>query len=463
MTPFAVKAEARSRASNFALVGFKAREFDGSRSLRLPLGYPEGKPSDLRDIVVEIYRMLFRFAGICERNREEPDPHNGEGGVTEPGGLGYGPSDDAILPDFSFRLISALRALFSLLRTPSILTLEMKTSPRNGHFDWRQIERQLHRAMYLADGTPVFESMAAPQPVLREQTTDIIGMACWVARDASAHFLNESLQSIAGEALAAEWEALADDFALHYLTRSQSLFGDPTDKTCCELLHILLEIDRHTPFRMPAYLELAELLEAILSYRVDGDGGDSWAMKEFHQAWESVCLEYAISVFKDKNNYAIVTCDYAFLDSEGADERLMAAWRENRKKVFSRHARDRRPDIVVKEGKKFRVIDFKYYSASDLNSFKENKRKRPSHAGYSFNKLAQDIDNLEDYGFLLATSSYAVPMEDISFEMWVPGENMGDEDLKFESELKSELEIRITKKDSRALVQAYGEKFRMWE
>lgn len=348
-------------------------------SLYLPYGYDDTNEGENRVIAVEIYRMLFRFADVCGRKKcitnlkKEPDT---EGSMTAPHGLSYRSSSEPTLPDFSFRLITALRELFSLLHIPTILTLQARAAPYHGHFDWRHIERQLHRAMYLPDGTPVFHAMDAPQPVLRDQTADIIGMACWVARDASVNFLGENLQSIAGAGLAREWEAMADAFAERYLRRFQSLFSDSSGKTCRELRHVLLEIDRHTPFRSSRYLDLFDLLEAILSYHVCGDGGDVWAMNGFAYAWESICLDHAIDTIGKNHGHEIFTCDDQYLDRAIVDQETLKGWNTNRLQVFSHNARDRRPDLVIKneEEAKWRVIDFKYYSENELPT-KQSKRE----------------------------------------------------------------------------------------
>lgn len=461
MVSLAIKEDARTPEIKFS---FEANTVGkGGSSLYLPYGYENINEGGDRVIAVEIYRMLFRFADVCRRNKhstdlkKEPDP---EGNITAPHGLDYRRSSEPTLPDFSFRLITALRELFSLLCTPTILTLRPQAVPYHGHFDWRQIEKQLHRAMYLPDGAPVFHAMDAPQSVLRDQTVDIVGMACWVARDASVNLLGESLQSIAGSGLGHEWGAIADDFAERYLGRFQSLFSDSSNKTCRELRHILLEIDRHTSFRSPRYLDLFDLLEAILSYHVFGNGGDIWAMSGFAYAWESICVDHAIDTIGKQKGYEIFTCDDEYLDRAIVDQKALRNWNKNRLEVFSRNARDRRPDLVIrnKDGTKWRIIDFKYYSESELST---EQKQRPTHDDYRFCKPAQDLDNLEAYGLLLATSRHHVDPKNITYEIWVPAAKAGFKSWTLKSPYKSQWCIKVMQMESRELVKAYGNKFRM--
>jgi hypothetical protein len=463
MIPLEIKAETRSPESSSTGVGIYTCS-DGCW-LQLPHGYQKGNTaSENRTIAVEIYRMLFRFAEICRHNDSSlvrPKKPDVEGSLRASDGLAYQRPAGAVFPNFSFRLISALRELFSLLRTPTILSLKPQNAPSYGHFDWRQIEKQLHRAMYLPDGTPMFNAMDAPRPILRDQTADIVGMACWVARDACAQFLNQDLQSIAGSGLAREWGALADDFSERYLGRFQSLFADPTGKTCQELLHVLLEIDRRTPFKSPCYLDIFDLLEPILSYHVCGDGGDVWAMEGFAYAWESICLDYAIGMFGKQSEQEIFTCDVKYLDRTIIDQETLQYWNMNRIEVFSRNARDRRPDLIIKNAEQgtWRVIDFKYYSENELPKTKQ----RPFHQDYEFYKVAQDLDNLEAYGLLLTTSKHNVDLEKITYEIWAPGAKVGAKTWALESHDKSHWNIRVVHMETPKLVKAYCKKFRMWE
>lgn len=430
-----------------------------------PYGYEETKQAGSRVNAVDIYRMLFRFFEVCERNKCTIDLKKSlspEGSTTAPQGLDYQRSSEQELPNFSFRLITALRKLFSLLRTPTILSLQSQVAQCDGHFDWRQIERQLHRAMYLPDGSPLFDGMDALRPVLRDQTADIVGMACWVARDASVQFLGEDLQSIAGSGLAREWETLANDFAERHLHRFQSLFSDSTGKACRELRHVLHQIDQRTPFKSHRYFDISELLETILSYHVIGDGGDVWAMKGFAYAWEAICLDHAIDFFGRQQGCEIFTCDVEYLDRTVIDENSLESWHTNRKDVFSRNARDRRPDLVIKDVERdsWRVIDFKYYSESELPT---KQQLRPSHKNYQFYKPAQDLDNLEVYGLLLATSRHSVDLKKITYEIWIPGAKASSSAWVFGPCNKSKWCIDIVRMETPKLVNAYGKKFRIWE
>src|SRR5450830_383698 len=442
----------------------RSNNLKGDRFPYFPLGYEGTNQAGRRAKAVDIYRMLFRFAEVCERNKcsvdlkKSPSP---EGGITASQGLDNQRSTEQELPNFSFRLITALRKLFSLLRTTTILSLQPQAAPCDGHFDWRQIEKQLHRAMYLPDGSPLFEGMNALRPVLRDQTADIVGMACWVARDASVQFLGEDLQSIAGSGLAREWEALADDFAERYLHHFQSLFSDSTGKTCRELHHFLHQIDQHTPFKSHRYLDLSDLLEAILSYHFIGDGGDGWAMQGFAYAWEGICLDHVIDCFKKQQKCEIFTCDVEYLDRTVIDRKLLESWQTNRKDVFSRNARDRRPDLVIKDVEQgsWRIIDFKYYSESELPT---NQQWRPSHKNYQYHKPAQDLDNLEVYGLLLANSKHCVDFKKITYEIWVPGSTARTSAWVLESRDKSQWHIDVVRMETPKLVNAYGKKFRMW-
>lgn len=381
-------------------------------TLQLPLGIacPSDKGDDKVKLLAEVYRALGRFGKNFSALQKSGDGHGEVGSAT------------------------ALTELFALLSRPEILSISMENRPRPHHFDHRQIHRHLHRALYLSDGTPVFESMDAPAPVLREQATRIVGLAAWVAKDALKFPFDTTLQAVAGASLASELNTLADDFADRHLPGEATLVSSD-QRVLQELRHLLTEIDHQTPFKSPPYRELHDVLDRLFNQAPNGGSGVLGGMTGFANVWESMCLEHAIGHFGlDK----IETCDYEYLaDDQKNKERNSSnldRWTAFRAEVFHKNARDRRPDLVIHDSKGWLIVDFKYYKSSKFDNLKsrpslnkvpnlykhENPKKEIEYFKNEL-KFAQDFDNLEVYRLLLANYR-KIDQKSIRLEFWIPGE-----------------------------------------
>lgn len=435
-TPYKIDVAMADLGGNFALKSPKAgeetyvglREEGGKVTLRVPHGYPNGADvDDKHQILGELMRAVMRFSEAFHDN-DRVQRSTRDGWLKADGGQPFNFDDPAL----GYTHLDRYYKLIRMLRDPRLLAVT-KAPGLASQFDHRYVARNLERATFLPDGTPVFDLSWAPRTRMRHTGNDMVGLACWMALDAVKIVFPNSADLQIAAALQSEWEELAHRFAdEHELDADASLFSGKRKDTL-PLLQTALETSvRLAPPVSTDARELHHLLDELLHYALSGQDGDIWGLQGFHQVWESACLEYAIAQYGiDK----IFTCDDRFLPD--IDQATRKTWKVNRHLVFAKNGIARCPDLVVKDGDDYRIVDFKYYAKEESAKFIEKRPPAPDfnlckkdHNDFCRKlKAYQDIASVEAYRWLLMQHA---PTDEakVMLELWVPGEklNPGEKD-----------------------------------
>jgi len=454
-------------------------EEHGKVTLRVPHGYPtDDDKSPVLDvhekqkILGELTCAVMRFS---EAFHDKVKRSTRDGLLKAAGGQSF--NFDSNGSSFGYTHLDRYLKLIRQLRDPRLLSLT-KAQGLNAQFDYRYISRNLERAMYLPDGTPVFDLSWASRTQMRHTGSDMVGLACWMALDALNQLFPDFSSHEVDAALQSEWDALAHRFAdEHELDDDASLFSGERKDTLPLLQTALETCARLAPPVSSDARELHQLLDELLHYSLSRRDGDIWGLQGFHRVWESACLEYAIAHYGIEE---IFTCDDTLLPD--IDQSTRKRWKDNRHLVFAKNGIARRPDMVVgpvvqnedgtyrkDEKGSYRIVDFKYYAVSESEKFVKEK-KRPSvselpltpkqhpklltddewsefsskYSEFSRTyKAAQDIASIETYRWLLMQHEInpvgralarhvglkpdlqLQPIDDeakVTLELWVPGE-----------------------------------------
>ncbi|WP_256079494.1 hypothetical protein [Massilia sp. YIM B04103] len=402
------------------------RNTDGSACLRLPYGY-RPRPGDSKEHCLgHLSRVLARFA----REYPKESTSKRDGYLRAAQGQAIQPSREQ---DLDYSKLASQIALIRRMSDPSLLALVRAPGLAPG-FDARHISRNLERATYLPDHTPYFDTMLAQPARLRRTSTDLVGLACWIALDALHHLFPAAADREIAPSLLEEWETLAARFAdSQHLPRHASLFGAGHETTLAQLQDAF---DASTGSAPPVHAEareLADTLEQVLHCSASASGGDIFGLKGFHRAWEAACLNHALVHFGAER---ILCCDHALLHQATPAQRQR--WTRARHELFAWNGTARRPDLVV-EGEEGRLllIDFKYSAAYAQESFFQSRPRPPDTRQQPKTwqdwrrfceqaKLHQDIASLEAYRWLLMQHHLKSHEEGrINVEIWVPGEENG--------------------------------------
>ena len=380
-------------------------EKDGVVTLRVPHGYPEGADvEDKLQIFGELMRAVMRFS-VDFSKKVDRSIYDGrstrDGWLKADGGQSFNFDDPAL----GYTHLDRYYKLIRMLRDPRLLAVT-KAPGLTAQFDHRYIARNLERAMFLADGTPVFDLSWAPRAQMRHTGNDMVGLACWMALDAlKFSFPNFADHKIAA-ALQSEWEELAHRFAdEHELDTDASLFLDKRRDTLLLLQAALETCVRLAPPVSTDARELHHLLDELLHYALSSQDGDIWGLQGFYHVWESACLEHAIAQYGiDK----IFTCDDTFLPD--IDQSIRNKWKDNQRLVFARNGIARCPDLVIetKEGH-YLIVDFKYYAEKESKKLVKGRPYAPNFDLCKKDpddfcrkvKSYQDIASIEAYRWLL--------------------------------------------------------------
>jgi hypothetical protein len=410
---------------------------DGAGALRLPHGYPmpPGATEDesrLRTLG-ELTPLLARFADLhpFEVSAAPLSCAPRDGLLRERAGLRRRLADGAA----GHSTIGGYIELMRRLRHPQLLG--MQRAPGLAPFDPRHLGRSLERATYLPDGSAYFEQQWGQLRQTRRHSGSLIGLACWLARDALLHVFNGAWTGEVPAALLAEWDELAQRCdAGRPLPRHASLFNDERGDTLQQLRSAFDAGARQAPPMDAEGRELHALLDRLLNFSVADAGGDIWGMRGFHRVWEAACLEQAIEQYGIQ---LVFCCDDELLS--GVSQKLRGQWRAARHRVFARNGTARRPDLVLRlDDGRFRIIDFKYTDCygDDAAFF---KRRPPAidlaraprlpggrividGAAY---KAQQDVANLETYRWLLMQHElHSCDESAVDLELWVPAAQDGE-------------------------------------
>lgn len=462
-----------------AYVGLRKK--NGLLTLRVPHGYP--KDNDVKvaqQILDELTRAVMRFSeAFSDADRSSYDGRSTRDGFLKGGG-GQSFNFDSNGAELGYTHFFRYGQLIRMLRDPRLLSLT-KAPGLTAQFDHRYIARNLERAMYLPDGTPVFDLSWASRTQMRHTGSDMVGLACWMALDALKKLFPDSSGHEVGAALQSEWEEWAHRFAdEHELDANASLFSGKRTATLPLLQTALETCVRLAPPVSSDARELHHLLDELLHYALDGQDGDIWGLQEFHHVWEAACLEYAIEKYGEENTF---TCDDEYL-SPDISPKSRGKWAKNRCDVFAKNGIARRPDLVIKnKDGTYLIVDFKYYSQSESKKFIDDTRpsvsKPPSlpkgddwtafkrdYAAFSCGyKTVQDIASIEAYRWLLMQHEIESPDESkVALELWVPGMEGKEVPMRWRAR-KGDYEQfgALVYKPARDILRDYASKYRLMD
>lgn len=453
--------ETPSLSDREAYVGLREKN-----TLRVPHGYPTGKEvKEKPKIFGELTRAIARFSearsNLARSSYEQRSTRDGF--LKDDGGQSLSPTSTT--PDFSYSHLSLYVQLIRQLRDPHILAIT-KASGLTAQFDHRYISRNLERAMFLPDGTPVFENLWAPRTHMRHTGNDMVGLACWMALDGLSHLFPDSAEHEISAGLQSEWEELAHRFADdNELDAKASLFSKNWEATLHLLQAALEACIRIAPPVSAESRELYHLLDLLLHSRLTGQDGDIWGLKGFYHVWESACLEYAIGEYGASN---VFTCDPAYWP------RGLSEWQRNWSRIFGEDGLVRKPDLVVKthgDGPlpTYLIIDFKYYAEDDVRSkFLGKHPPFPPDLKFLRNnvnefaiqwKSYQDIASVEAYRWrLMQHELKSADASQVKIELWFPVDECK---LPCVHHSKWMSGLTLVGKPARQIIAAYSKKFRL--
>jgi hypothetical protein len=440
---------------------------------QLPIGYAPLDDADEWRCVGQMARVFARYAELVRKHELRSQPlAKGKDGPFEAGGGLRTARGDGIEPSLA-RFMAVLKVIRKLA-DPRLLSL-VRGPGLTSRFDERYIARNIDRAHFLANGTPIFDLMWTERPSARNTVTDVACIAAWIGLDAIHHFLPAGAADEIGPSLLAEWRSLAErcEQNLHMGVNS-SLFGSHAAQTRATLLDALERSRRVCPPLYEDHRHLEQLLEEYLdcSLQTEGDIWGIWGWK----AWESACLERARSLYGDAQ---ICTCDGDIpVDVDG---KTRESWKEFREEAFAANGVVRCPDLVIRLGprvgacgreggsrpeeQEYLIIDFKYAEFKRPRNVNEETffTKRPKMpdlrelqvlkrctdyladalSGQTVDaealaarltsmstllstlpdqlKAFQDITNVEAYRWLLMQHVGARSTDKIRIELWAPG------------------------------------------
>lgn len=377
---------------------------DGKFALHVPPGMETLAPR-------KAFAMLYKTFCVFRHTMRKRERLATLDGVEPDAAAGFG-ADQA--GHYAFRDALGLDELFEQTDEMRLLTL-LQARGRSATDVHARIHRHLHLALFDEDGAPYLERVPGPRRELRYDSSDIVGLYCFVAEDFYRHLLDVDITAAWGR-FADEGLALAADFRHRYLHDGASLHNgerEACDRTLDRLRHTLQIIDRRTPFRPPTYRVLYEALDRYLHGGLDQQAsGMVWGVQDFWAVWESVCLVHAMS----NRSAHCLTCDFEHLPHAVATAADRIRWQNERTALFARNEYERRPDLVLVGDDQATIVDFKCYTAPPAS--------RPKETNGDIDKQERDFLNIEAYGLMLQnhflkTSS---PLADrMMMEFWLPG------------------------------------------
>lgn len=450
------------------------REKGGIVTLRVPHGYPEGNDvKDAPQILGELTRAVMRFSEVfSDAERSSYDGCSTRDGLLKADG-GQSFNFDSKDAELGYTHFARYRQLIRMLRDPRLLAAT-KAPGLTTQFDHRYIARNLERAMFLADGTPVFDLSWAPRTQMRHTGNDMVGLACWMALDAVKILFPNSADHQIAAALQSEWDELAHRFAgEHELDADASLFSGKRHDTLPLLQTALETCTRLAPPVSSDARELHHLLDELLHYALNGQDGEICGLQGFYHVWESACLEYAIDNLEEGDK--VFTCDQTYLLGRAPKE-----WNESLVRVFAKHGLERHPDLVIKKADgTYLVIDFKYYAADEAKNKFTNKP--PSPPGLELLKTNpaefarqwkpyQDIASVEAYRWrLMQYELKSIDASKVKIELWVPDLHASDgypckwmDGVTLDDKPATKI-LTLVGKPAREILSSYANKFRLMD
>mgnify|MGYP001059418373 CR=1 FL=1 len=290
-----------------------------------------------RDLFFQFYKVLNHFKEICLQKDADIKTQDRDGVIRNQGSI-----QRISLPDVEteenifYSKLDLIGSILNAYDELKILSLADRLG-KSEKIDYSKLHSFLHRAVYLDNGAAYIDAMTLPRQMIHYQSTDIVGMYCYI--------LVEVKQQL-HEAVSGEVAALAERFKHKYINAESGLFHDEYSSQTVDSLKDTLElIDRNTALKDTDYWYFYDAIELFLHGAISqADEGEIWGIKNFYSVWESMCLTY---LAKTVSPEYILHLDTTFLSND-----VVSLANSNTKivdlaNVFSINGRQLVPDAVV--------------------------------------------------------------------------------------------------------------------
>lgn len=294
--------------ANDGFVGIRKASEGSGYEMCLPYGFEAFAGEDY-DQVRDFFFKMYRTFGKFERENREtgrfsvntPDWQKDQDQTTVSGGGAAMVSEDGE----TCVLYSKIRMIERVLESYDDLAIQsiQRKLTRSEHIDYSKMHRYLHRAVYLPEDVIYLETMDMPRTVVRYGSTDIVDLYCYILDE-----IVQQLQEDVPERIKANIQDirfLSQRFRENYLTGSQSIFDRETFRDTMSVLKEALDsIDKHTAYKDVDYWGLYEAIETFLygELNPNQDDGDFWGIKGFSPVWEDICNAYVFDQWFTPDN-----------------------------------------------------------------------------------------------------------------------------------------------------------------
>lgn len=328
-------------SDKYSFVGIQKK--DDKLQLHLPKGFnPENFKTydNKRDIYFLLYKILQRYRQIFieKGNLENQLAKNRDGVIQTNGSV-----QKVVIPesgDDEILLYSKLDVVGNILDAydePKIMSLAHRLG-ESEEIDYSQIHQYLDRAKYLPNGAAYIDTMDMPRLQLKYQSTDIVGMYCYI-------FVEVKQQL--GEEVMSEIKALSEQFTHRYFDAESSLFSEESCIQTVDILKDILEtIEHRTPVKDADYWDFHNAIELFLYGELSQqEEGEIWGINNFCYIWESMCLTYLVK--------SIDSSRLLYIDSINLASDVIAKIQNQPKPLNVKYAfkinknRNLRPDAVI--------------------------------------------------------------------------------------------------------------------
>lgn len=269
--------------SKSSFVGIR-RNKNNELVFRLPKGF-ENFPENDFDATKQLFFKMYRTFKKFEKDNKSCQPDNYSTGKDniETTANGYRFLDKE---DNDTIIYSKISVIENLLETYLDLSLDtmVRQRGRNENIDYSQINKYLHKAIYLDDGIVYIDEMNLPRHYLRYTSTTLIDLFCFILYE--LHLELEQKTDL-------QVKNFAGRFKEQHLNHDQSLFDEKTfEITLVTLKDILNNIDKITGYKDESYWQLYDAVESFLYGELDmqspHEEGVFWGISNFYQIWEDM-------------------------------------------------------------------------------------------------------------------------------------------------------------------------------
>jgi len=290
-----------------------------------------------RDLFFQFYRVLNHFKEICLQKDTDIKTQDRDGVIRNRGSIQrISLPDVEIEENIFYSKLDLIGSILNAYDELKILSLADRLG-KSEKIDYSKLHSFLHRAVYLDNGAAYIDAMTLPRQMVHYQSTDIVGMYCYI--------LVEVKQQL-HEEVSGEVAALAERFKHKYIDAESGLFHDEYSSQTVDSLKDALElIDKNTALKDTDYWYFYDVIELFLHGELSqADEGEIWGIKNFYSVWESMCLTY---LAKTVSPEYILHLDTTFLSNN-----VMSLANRNTKildltNVFSINGRRLVPDAVI--------------------------------------------------------------------------------------------------------------------